>query len=489
MTTLSPPLSRRDRKHAAAMTAAATPVEAAAPEAPAPAWDALPNRGYVPAPQRSLLRALQFYGPRIAGAPSTTAQTEVLNTAVIAAPTDAEGILVGRDLISRTPVAHDPFTAYKKGLIDSPNVVILGDVGTGKSSLLKTCYVVRPMVLKNRRVVVVDKKLQQRSDGTAEGEYAALARSVGVEPIRLRLDGEGSRLNILDPLLLGGGDRGATGQYEILHAAAVLANDGHKLTAWEGKALRVAHKRALIAAEGKARTPVLADVVELLGNVDTDMFGQLSAESREKMHISGTTVRYVLDRLLSEMGALFDGETSRNISLHDKLTVFDISDLPDSGPSISLAMMITNMWLLGTMRADPGKPTNFNTDEGWHLVGGAAGEQVKARAKLSRGLGLSNVVAMHHISDIPADDPAVAFIKEARTVHLYAQATADEALHSAQLFNLKPGAEHALMALEKGVHLLKIGSNAEIRTEHVRSRWEVEITNTDSAITGSDPRL
>ena len=89
---------------------------------------------------------------------TTTRQAEVLNTAVIAPPTDDRGLLIGADTLSHAPVAHDPFTAYARGLITSPSCTVVGNVGSGKSSLLMTCYVLRPLILRGRRVVILDKK-------------------------------------------------------------------------------------------------------------------------------------------------------------------------------------------------------------------------------------------------------------------------------------------------------------------------------------------
>src|SRR5690606_5558241 len=104
------------------------------------------------------LARMQFYAPLRGGAQSTTRQAEILHAAAIAPPTDNQGVAIGRDVLSRTLVAHDPHTAYARKVITSPATVICGNVGSGKSSLIKTAYVLRPLILKNRRVVVLDKK-------------------------------------------------------------------------------------------------------------------------------------------------------------------------------------------------------------------------------------------------------------------------------------------------------------------------------------------
>lgn len=425
-----------------------------------------------------------MHSAAVRGAPSTTRQAEVLNTAVIAAPTDSEGILVGRDLLSRTPVAHDPITAYRKGIIDSPNVCVFGRVGSGKSSLLKTVYVCRPLVLRNRRVVVVDKKTEN-----GEGEYAPLARAVGVDPIRLMVGSEGSTINLLDPVLTGGTVRVAE-QFALLQAATVLANNGNDLKPWEAKALRVAHLHALAYAADLGRTSVMPDVTRALGSVVKDpTFRDLSRKSKERLEQAGLTAAFILDRLISdELHGLFDTDTTADVRLGEKLTVFDISRLPDEGPASSLSMMVANKWLLGHMFRNPGRPTNFVTDEGWHLVAGPAGRFIRSNSKLSRGLGLSNIAALHQLADVPPSDPAIAFVKEARTVHIYGQSVIEDAEACETTFGLARGSANELMHLAKGIHYVKIGNRPEIKVEHVRSPWEVAVTNTDTALAGGARR-
>jgi hypothetical protein len=67
---------------------------------------------------------------------------------------------------------------------------------------------------------------------------------------------------------------------------------------------------------------------------------------------------------------MFDGETSRHVKLHPKLTTFDISALPEDGPATAMVMVVANAWLMGMLTRDPGHRTNFIAEEGWHLLGG-----------------------------------------------------------------------------------------------------------------------
>ena len=128
-----------------------------------------------------------WYAPLASPAPTTTRQAEILNPALVASPTDEEGVAIGRDLLSNSPVAHDSFTAYRRKKITSPAVIVLGVIGVGKSALLKTVYVLRPIILRGRRCVVLDRK-----DRAGEGEYCELTRRLGGEPFSMRIGGGGT---------------------------------------------------------------------------------------------------------------------------------------------------------------------------------------------------------------------------------------------------------------------------------------------------------
>lgn len=434
--------------------------------------------------RRSLRRARRgCYAPATAAALTSTRQAEILNPALVAAPTDSCGIVIGRDLLSNALVAHDPFTAYERGLVSSPAVLAIGAIGSAKSSLLKTAYVMRPLALKARRVVVMDRK-----DRGGEGEYCELARHLGVEPLRFVVAGgagghgagSGTRLNILDPLVLAGS--GVPGQARLLIALAELANDGQALDKWEKAALRAAHTAALRRAEADGVVPVLDHLLAALGGAHLE-FADHSPAAAERIHQAGLGVRHLLAALLAdELAGLFDGPTSHQVALADRLTVFDISQLPDEGPAAAMVMAVANVWLLGVLRTRRGLRTNFIAEEGWDLVGGPGGRVFQRNSKLARGLGLSNVAALHHVADIPAGDPAIAMLTEAQTAHLYRQDRADAIDAVARLYDLSPGSRDALADLPVGHHLLKIGNRREIHVEHVRSRLEMGLTDTDAAM-------
>ena len=197
------------------------------------------------------------------GAPTTTRQAEVLNTALIGSPTDERGLLVGDDTMSSSMVTHDQFTAYEDKKITSPNVVVLGMVGAGKSTLLKVLYVERPLLLRGRCAVVVDKKIRN-----GEGEYAEITREYGAEPFRFDPNEPETStcMNPLDGIIRAAG--GAAAQRQLLSAFAELAGSG-ELTEWHHKALAVAYRQTMRDFEDD-RTPVMPDLLDRFDAVVDD---------------------------------------------------------------------------------------------------------------------------------------------------------------------------------------------------------------------------
>lgn len=439
-----------------------------------PEIDLLAPQG--PQPHRGRFNGRGFLKAHRPGAPTTTRQAEVLNTALIGSPTDERGVVIGEDRVSGAMITHDPFTAYSTGTITSPNVCILGMIGSGKSSLIKTVYVERPLMLRRRRAVVIDKKLR---DG--EGEYAELTRLFGSEPYRFDPDDpNGTCMNVLDPVILAGGGKAA--HRRLLSALAELAGDG-PLTEWHEKVLAEAYRLTMAKFDG-ARTPVTPDLLEQFpAVVNAEEFRGARLATLDLIDQAAWSMRFRFERLLADdLAGMFDRETSNHVKLQPKLTTFDISALPEDGPATSMVMLVANAWLTGLLTRDRGWLTNFVAEEGWHLLGGPGGKVIRSKSKLSRGLGLAIVAALHHISDIPPESDAIAMIKEAQTIHLYRQEHDDDIADCVRYFNLEQSNAAALGALPQGDHLLKVGTHREIRVRHVRTARETAFTATDAAM-------
>ena len=77
------------------------------------------------------------------------------------------GVYVGRDLLGGA-FSYDPFALYASGALTNPNMVVMGQIGRGKSALVKS-YLWRQAAF-GRGAWIVDPK----------GEYGVLGRLHGV---------------------------------------------------------------------------------------------------------------------------------------------------------------------------------------------------------------------------------------------------------------------------------------------------------------------
>ena len=77
------------------------------------------------------------------------------------------GAYIGRDQYGAS-FCYDPFELYRRGAITSPNAIVVGEIGSAKSSLAKT-FLYRQVGVFGRRGWVIDPK----------GEYAAALRGAG----------------------------------------------------------------------------------------------------------------------------------------------------------------------------------------------------------------------------------------------------------------------------------------------------------------------
>lgn len=416
------------------------------------------------------------YAPQAAGAPTTTRQGEILNPALLASPADTNAIAIGNAKLTRSMFAHDPFSAYQAKRITSPSVLILGVIGTGKSSLLKTVYVVRPLLLQKHRVVMVDRK-----DQDGEGEYADLTRALGGEPFKMLIGGHGTILNPLDPAITA--VIGVTRQVEILRGMIEHVNNGHALDKWENESLRVALALTLRRCEQQGSVPTLNHLVPSLGSMDHHEWDDFSGAAKERIHQSGLGVRFLLTRTVSEeLSGLFDGPTSSRVNLEAKLTTFDISQLPEGSPAAGMVMAIAQAWTLGRLRRQRGWVTNFGVEEGWDMVTGPIARSLKSQQLLARGLGLSTITAMHHLRQVAQDAQGREMLQEPQTIHLFQQDREEDVTACIENFNLDPQSAQTLRNQPQGHHLLKIGNAPEIPIEHVRSDFERRLSDTDAAM-------
>jgi hypothetical protein len=302
----------------------------------------------------------------------------------------------------------DPWVAYRQGQLTNPNLLLLGDVGSGKSSLVKT-LIWRGLEF-GRGAQIIDPK----------GEYGPLAAAAGTVPIDLHPGGE-VMLNPLDP-----GTAGAT-----LSPTALF----HRNLATVRGLLEAVLTRGLtqlelvVLAASLARVAGL-DPTDLDGRLTVDRHGQTAtltglAEAliappatvaartniEHSAVVEGTReLALAAARLIDphgDLGGMFAGHTTIDAGELGALTVVDIHHIyRHHRPLLPLVMIAVAAWLqLATDRRGRGR---FQVnDEAWALLTDEASARwLQANTKLSRALSLSVVNVLHRLSDTAAAGPA-----------------------------------------------------------------------------------
>ena len=380
------------------------------------------------------------------------------------------GIFIGLDLLGG-PYTYDPFELYNAGILTNPNAIIFGQIGRGKSALVKT-YLLRQVAF-GRSVFVLDPK----------GEYGAFAETCGVTPLQLRPGGP-LRLNPLD-LPDGNPELVISQRLQLLEALA-SSSMGRALVPRERAAVEV----ALEATSRLATTPTLGAVVD-----------HLLAPSREAALMLATTVSALgeegrdvalaLRRLVKgDLAGMFDEDTSAVLNLSSPVTCLDLSALYGS-PALGILMICAASWLQGAVRAraESGERSLFVIDEAWAVLRDVAvARWLQASWKLARSWGVSNLAVLHRISDLAAvgeegseeRNLANGILLDSETKILYAQPSGELA-HADHVLGLTPAERDVLPRLARGVALWNVAGRSSL-VQHLLGPDELNLVDSDHAM-------
>jgi type IV secretory pathway VirB4 component len=411
--------------------------------------------------------------PRLAERPghrATTANAQAIYPFFAENGLGEGGVFIGTD-VHGSAFTYDPFVLYERRLVSNPNLFVAGEVGAGKSSLVKS-YLYR-QALFGRVPWIADPK----------GEYTVLAHALGVSPIRLVPGGE-IRLN---PVAR---EAGLDGQLNLLRALAA-GSLGRRLNPEEEGALREALRAVNADA---ADEPTLPAIVELLFEPVDGMAQRLHTTVRALAERSREVALRVQRLCEGDLRGMFDGPTTPGLRLDGRAVVLDLSAFYDSA-ALGLVMTCASAWERGMIarlhaEADeqeraPRKMINV-FDEAWRALAVlGVGEWLQASFKLSRRDGVQNVVVMHRLSDLSAAgaagsrerELAEGLLHDAQTRVIYRQAPDNVAL-TRELLGLSSVEADLLPELADGVALWKVGPRAFL-VQHRYSEIEAAIIDTD----------
>ncbi|HEY2652999.1 MAG TPA: DUF87 domain-containing protein [Solirubrobacteraceae bacterium] len=416
------------------------------------------------------IRAAQRPGHR-----NTTRHAQAIYPFIAPGGLGGRGAFIGRDS-SGAAFCYDPWVLYGDGLLDDPNVIVLGKLGQGKSSLVKT--LLWRMLLFGRRAFVLDIKR----------EYGPLCRAVGVQPISL-VPGGKVRLN---PLASRPEEHT---QLELLRAVTVTAI-GSSLSQPESGALREALR---VVRQGGRVEPTLPRIAEVLFHPPAEMAARLRTTTERLAADARRAALALQDLCEGPLRGMFDGPTTPGLDLDAKLVVLDLHAVRDS-PAVGILMACATAWmsaLLAQMAERPGRERLINVaDESWKIIQHTGlGEWFQANFKLARQFGVMNLVVLHKLADLQAAGDAGSraariaegLVADASTRVIYHQDESQVAL-TRTLLGLSESEAQLLGMLAPGQALWRVASRS-FAVQHYRSRIEATLTNTDTGMRLSEAKV
>ncbi|HET8979408.1 MAG TPA: DUF87 domain-containing protein [Solirubrobacteraceae bacterium] len=375
---------------------------------------------------------------------------------------------VGRDS-GGGAFCYDPWVLYGDGMLDDPNVIVLGKLGQGKSALVKT--LLWRMLLFGRRAFVLDVKR----------EYGPLCEAVGVAPVSL-VPGGGVRLN---PLASRPEEHA---QLELLRAVTAAALR-EPLTQVEAAALREALRVVRARGTGEPTLPEIAAV--LFAPVD-EMVSRLQTTAPDLAADARRAALALQDLCEGPLSGMFDGPTTPGLDLDARLLVLDLHAVRDS-PAVGILMACASAWisaLLARTAERPGRERLINVaDESWKIVQHTGlGEWFQSNFKLARQFGVMNLVVLHKLADLQAAGDAGSrasriaegLIADASTRIVYHQDESQVPL-TRSLLGLSDSEARLLSLLSAGQALWRVGARSFV-VAHRRSRIERRLTDTDAGM-------
>ena len=402
---------------------------------------------------------------RVPAIPVTTRHSPSLYPWQCATPLGVAGTLIGLDRLGdAAPFYFDAWELYAAGIITSPNMLVLGQIGTGKSALVKA-YLHRQLRL-GRRIAVLDPK----------GEYDALARAAGLQHVRLHPGGP-DRLNPLDVPTDSTADEATRHRANLLSA---LAATGLR------RDLNSEERAALSAVASRLpQEAVLADVVTQLLTPDQALADDLATTTNALAAAVRPTALELRRLLDGDLAGMLDTHSTVTLEATGPGVVVDVSAVFGTD-AIGPVMTCVGSWLTRTTAAETARRI-IVVDEAWALLGRVATTRwLQSTAKLARSLGVQLVLVTHRLSDLTSQsDSGSEATRQAhglladtdiRVVHRQPTAERETA---ATLLGLTRAEAELATRLPAHRALWRLGGHAAV-VDHYLAADELPIVDTDS---------
>ncbi|MFJ2115375.1 VirB4 family type IV secretion system protein [Streptomyces sp. NPDC087850] len=395
----------------------------------------------------------------------------------------ADGIYIGRDVHAEAAFVFDPFTLY--GKVDgftNPNILLAGVIGQGKSALAKS-FALRSVAFGYRVYVPCDPK----------GEWTPVAQALGGTSIALG-PGLPGRLNPMDaaprpPSVTEADWAGEVRKRRLLLLGSLARTVlGRDLMPMEHTALDITLDGVVKAAAAAGRTPLLGDIAHtlaqpaLLDQAAGTVSGHLGDAARDLAHAMRRLVH-------GDLAGMFDAPSTVAFDPATPMLSIDLSRLGGSGDdtALVLAMTCASAWMESALTDPRGGRRWIVYDEAWRLMRHPALlQRMQSQWKLSRGLGIANLMVIHRLSDLlTAGDAgsqgralAEGLLADCSTRIIYRQET-DQVHAAATLLGLTSVETEAISHLSRGRGLWKVAGRSFI-VQHLLHPAEQALFDTDA---------
>ncbi len=404
---------------------------------------------------------------------TTTAHLQSIYPFMFSPGLGSRGTYIGRELLGGS-FCFDPWELYAQGVLTNPNMLVIGQVGRGKSSLVKS-LLVRQQVF-GRRAAVLDPK----------GEYQGLADALGAPVVKLEPGGK-ICINPLDP----GMSMGEVDPDEIFRRQTSLlqALASSSLNRPLSPEERTACDLALLDFRqdyGTARIPTIPDIVEWLLNPHEDAAARVSTTADEIAH-SVREVALELRRMChGDLKGMFDGHTNIEVDWDGPLVVIDMSAVFSSS-ALGLLMTCATAWMQSAIVRPNAGRRFIVVDEAWAVLSNiGVARWLQQSYKLSRAYGISNIAIMHRVSDLQASGAAGSeahalargLLSDTETRVIYGQPASEVEL-AKEMLGLNEAEADMLPSLGRGQALWKVGQMSFL-VDHILGQREKTIVDTDA---------
>jgi hypothetical protein len=397
-----------------------------------------------------------------------------------------EGVLIGQDAWSGAGFVYDPWVLYSSSVLTNPNCLLAGVVGRGKSTLAKA--IATRSIAFGRKCYV---------PGDPKGEWSIVARSVGGQAIEL--GGTSARLNPLDEgprtAFVTNPDGTDTALSNDAWADMVRQRRRELLRsiteAALGRSMTPVESTALLAALDEA---VRANSLPTLPQVVTAIFdppGDVIGSSRAQLLEDGREVGHALSRLVGgDLGGLFDGPSTVSFDPSLPMVSLDLSRIQGSDAKIGLVMACASSWMEAALQDPSGGLRWVVYDEAWRVLKQPALlARMQSQFKLSRALGIANLMVIHRLSDLDsvgeansqARNLALGLLADCSTKIIYAQESGEDQKTGAAL-GFSSTEIDQLSGLARGEGLWRIGERSFV-VRNVCTPGELALFDTNQRMT------